>query len=68
MAYRLEDSLSSQTFKLHGLDPSAKFRITSDNKDLGTMTGRTAMEDGISVDLDAPWRATVIELQTDDLP
>ena len=68
MAYRLEESLAEQTFKLHGLIPSAKFRITSDRKDMGTMTGRALMNNGISVELDGPWRATVIELQTDDLP
>lgn len=68
LAYRLEESLAARTFKLHQLTPSAMYQITNDSKDMGTMTGRALMEDGISVNLDAPWRATVIELQTLNLP
>jgi len=65
MAYRLEESLSAQTFKLQGLVPNARFHITSEGKDMGSMTGRALMEDGLSVNLEGPWRAAVIELQAD---
>jgi alpha-galactosidase len=66
-AYRLQNSLASQSFKLHGLNPSATYKMTSDGKDMGTMTGRELMNDGLSVNLEHPWSATVIELQANDL-
>ena len=31
------------------------------------MTGRALMEDGISVNLEGPWRATVIELEANNV-
>ncbi len=63
MVYRLEGSLASQTFKLRGLNPTAKYRNASDGTSMVTRTGRSLMEDGISVDMATPWRATVVELQ-----
>ena len=65
MVYRLDESLAARTFKLHGLSPSATFKITSEGKDMGTMTGSALMNEGISVTLDGTWRASVIELQGD---
>jgi alpha-galactosidase len=67
MVYRLGESLATQTFKLHGLVPAANFRVTSEGRDMGTMTGRALMEDGISVNLEGPWRATVIELEANNV-
>jgi hypothetical protein len=64
-AYRLEESLPAQTFKLRGLSSSAKYKIVSDGKDLGTMTGEALMDEGVSVNLESTWRAGVIELKSD---
>jgi alpha-galactosidase len=66
MVYRLEGSLAAQTFKLQGLPPSSRFRVTSEGKELGTLSGQVLMEDGISVELNSPWRATVVELEAID--
>jgi alpha-galactosidase len=63
MVYRLEESLAPQTFKLRGLNPAAEYRIARDGTSVETRTGRALMEDGISVNLATPWRATVVELQ-----
>jgi alpha-galactosidase len=63
--YRLEESLAAQTFKLRGLSPSAKYQMMSDGKDLGTMTGKALMNEGLSVTLEGTWRASVIELKGD---
>jgi hypothetical protein len=62
MAYRLQDSLASQTFKLHGLIPTANYQVTSDGKALGEMPGRELMDDGVAVNLEHPWSSAVIEL------
>ena len=63
LVYRLEASPASQTFKLRGLNPTAEFRIASEEIGPKTMTGRALMEEGLSVALETPWRSTVIELQ-----
>jgi alpha-galactosidase len=63
--YRLEESLAALTFKLRGLSPSAKYQMMSDGKDLGTMTGKALMNEGLSVTLEGTWRASVIELKGD---
>ena len=65
MVYRLEQSLASQTFKLRGLNPAAEYRIANDGTNVEARTGRALMEDGISVELATPWRATVVELQAE---
>ncbi len=38
LAYRLEESLTSQTFKLHGLNPDTSYLITSEGRDLGSLS------------------------------
>jgi alpha-galactosidase len=65
MVYRLEQSLASQTFKLRGLNPAAEYRIANDGTNVEARTGRALMDDGISVELATPWRATVVELQAE---
>jgi alpha-galactosidase len=66
MAYRLGESKGSEVFKLHRLKPDKKYRAESDLGNLGTWTGRELTDQGLRVTLDAPWRATVIRLQTLD--
>jgi alpha-galactosidase len=67
MAYRLQDSLSLQTFKLHGLNPTANYKVTNDGKEMDTMTGRELMEGGVSVILERPWSSVIIELHAGGL-
>lgn len=62
MAYRLGQSASNQKFQLHGLDADTAYEVKSAQKLLGKWTGRELVETGLSVRLDAPWRAIVIEL------
>ena len=66
-AYRLQNSLASQTFKLRGLNPDANYQMTNDGKGMGAMTGRELMDDGVSVNLKNAWSSAVIELQASDL-
>jgi alpha-galactosidase len=66
MAYRLDDGQAVQTFKLKGLMPWSEYRVTTEGKDIGTMTGRALMEQGLVVKLETPWSASVTELQASD--
>jgi alpha-galactosidase len=59
MAYRLTGA-ARQRFPLRGLDPAAPYRINGQ-----THTGQELMSEGLEVNLDAEWRAGVIELQAE---
>jgi alpha-galactosidase len=63
MAYRLGHSASTTTFTPRGLDPSRHYRVSQDGRDLLVATGRELCLVGISVKLDAEWRAAIIELE-----
>lgn len=64
LAFRLGRSEAQRTFQLRGLDPGARYRLTSDGRDGGVLTGRQLAGDGVPVSVNAEWRSAVIELET----
>lgn len=62
LAYRLAGGPPAETFRLRGLDPGRSYRIRVEGEDRGAAPGRRLAEEGLSVSLDAEWRAAVVEL------
>lgn len=64
MAYRLRDGSPERRFPLRGLDPAARYRVTSDGVPLPqTLSAQELAAAGLPVRLDAEWRAAVVELE-----
>ena len=63
MAYRLGRSEPQQVFRLRGLDPEQRYRVTSEGRPAGVLTGRQLASQGLPIKLEAEWRAAVIELE-----
>ncbi len=63
MAYRLKNSEQRQVFRLRGLAAGGKYRVSVDGTPLRTMDQRELSGEGLAVELDAEWRAAVIELE-----
>ena len=65
MAYRLKNGEPSRSFRLRGLAPELKYRITEDGcPNNRILSGKELATEGLNVKLDAEWRALVIELET----
>jgi alpha-galactosidase len=62
MAYRLRNSDARASFRLRGLAPELRYRI-EDGAGSRILYGKQLAADGWSVNLDAQWRAAVIELE-----
>ena len=62
LAYRLAGGEASRAFPLRGLDPATRYDISVDGTPLRQATGAELASAGLRVDLDAEWRAAVIEL------
>jgi alpha-galactosidase len=62
LAYRLAGGEVSKAFRLRGLDAATRYDISVDGVPLRAMTGTELASEGFRVDLDAEWRAAVIEL------
>jgi hypothetical protein len=63
MVYRLADSRPERSFKLQGLDPGVWYRVTVDSKALPPVSAQQLSTEGLSVRLDAEYRAAVVELE-----
>jgi hypothetical protein len=63
--YRLAGSASAESFKLRGLDSSARYRILENGTSAGTRTGAELMSTGLAVSLPGEFRASVFEIERD---
>ena len=62
LAYRLAGGEASRAFPLRGLDAATRYDISLDGVPVGEATGGELASTGLRVDLDAEWRAAVIEV------
>ena len=62
LAYRLAGGEASKAFPLRGLDAATRYDVSVDGVPLRQATGAELAGAGFRVDLDAEWRAAVIEL------
>ncbi|QNI33977.1 alpha-galactosidase [Alloacidobacterium dinghuense] len=62
-AYRLQDDLGEQVFRLRGLDAKRSYEVTRDGHSVGYVTGADLMKIGLTIRLDEPWRASIVELR-----
>lgn len=65
MAYRLAASHAQGTFRLRGLAPERLYQVRQDGRPRGVFTGLVLSQTGLTMKLDSPWRATVIELEAE---
>jgi alpha-galactosidase len=65
MAYRLGRSQPGRIFRLRGLDPVVRYRVSEAGRALGAFTGKQLEMDGLPVALDAEWRSAAIELDAE---
>ncbi len=68
LAYRLPLGAAQRTFKLRGLNPDQRYRVTADGRPRGTLLGSQLTRDGLAVTLEAEWRAAVLEFEATDRP
>jgi alpha-galactosidase len=62
-AYRLRDDRGEQVFRLRGLDAERSYEVTRDGRGVGNVTGADLMKIGLTIRLDEPWRASIVELR-----
>ena len=62
LAYRLAGGEASKAFPLRGLDAATRYDVSVDGTVVRQATGVELAAAGLRVDLDAEWRAAVIEL------
>jgi alpha-galactosidase len=63
MAYRLGKSEPGHAFRLRGLASGRTYRVQVDGKALGAFSAAQLSRDGLPLQLDAEYRATVVELE-----
>jgi alpha-galactosidase len=65
MAYRLAGGSEKEAFKLRGLDPGRSYRVAVEGQDRGSFPGRRLSEEGLTVALDAEWRAAIVDMMVE---
>ena len=63
LAYRLGKSKAQEIFRLRGLDLGRTYHVTVIGHPQGPLSGHQLATEGLPVNLDAEWRAAVIELE-----
>jgi alpha-galactosidase len=62
-AYRLHGDVAERVFRLRGLVAERSYEVIRDGHSVGHVTGADLMKSGLSVRLDEPWRASLVQLR-----
>ena len=62
-AYRLAGGEPRRSFRLRGLEAGRRYRVTEEGRLIGTFRGDELAATGLTVTLDAEWRAAILELE-----